>query len=921
MKLSKHFKLIMTGAFSLASVGLFAPIVLGQGQRVYAGTSSTVSTVVNGSDEQDFHLTNQHSNLDTDNHVLGGGQAGPALRTKRSIMSNGLQANSIQTYSQTVMSFTIGDSRVPRVDTVDVASYQNGMTQANYNSLRASGVKAVIVKSSEGSTYRNPYAAKQLAQAKAAGLKTAVYHYVHFANQSDAIAEANYFANTLDSLGFSKTSPVVADIEDSDVGGDVAANVNAFWNVLSTRGYVNHIVYTGLYYSYSKAAISTVGNERAWVAQYPYVPSVDNLLNTGYGAWQFSSMAGIPNYNGRVDVSIDYQGIFTSEFSFDHITDSHSLSGVKQIDETNRADGIYSAPFNTVAGATTENHDGVNYNGDMVQLIQQATTKRSTYVQVKASNGQIFWIDQAALKDPKSDPILAKTTENYFASINQTNRADGIYSGGPYRTTPSAYVANSDAPKYKDQLVHVLATERTGWSTFAEVQFSNGSIYWIDTQALKRSGFTSIIASQTISYEGIIDETGRNDGVYHDGPYQTSAATFLMNYDGPKYNNRSVTVLKTAKTAWSTYANVKLDDGTTFWIDTAAIKKVVLYPTLSQETVDYNAVIDETNRKDGVYLTGPYRSNVSEYSENSNGPKYNGKAVHVTAQATNKWSTYVLVTTADGTRFWIDKAAIKPISLYPILSSSDQSYTATINQSTRSDGIYASGPYSTSLATYGINYDAKKYNGQTVQVLKEARTSWSTYVLVKTASGAQFWIDKLGIQSSYSPTLSQSNVNYDVLIDENGRADGIYYAGPYNSNAATSVQNSIGPKYNGQAGHASVEATNKWSTYVKVTLTDGTSFWIDKAAIKSLPTDPVLSRRSVHYTATINQNNRADGVYTTGPYRTSYQTYTINYDAKKYDGQQGTVMQEVQTSWSTYVQIKLGSGATIWLDKAGVRAS
>ncbi|MGO2832447.1 MAG: SH3-like domain-containing protein [Latilactobacillus curvatus] len=47
----------------------------------------------------------------------------------------------------------------------------------------------------------------------------------------------------------------------------------------------------------------------------------------------------------------------------------------------------------------------------------------------------------------------------------------------------------------------------------------------------------------------------------------------------------------------------------------------------------------------------------------------------------------------------------------------------------------------------------------------------------------------------------------------------------------------------------------------------------------------------------------------------------MNYDAKKYDGQQGTVMQEVQTSWSTYVQIKLGSGATIWLDKAGVRAS
>ncbi|KTE98388.1 hypothetical protein AC564_1862c [Lacticaseibacillus paracasei] len=35
-----------------------------------------------------------------------------------------------------------------------------------------------------------------------------------------------------------------------------------------------------------------------------------------------------------------------------------------------------------------------------------------------------------------------------------------------------------------------------------------------------------------------------------------------------------VTVLKTSKTDFGqTYANVKLNDGTTFWIDTAAIKK------------------------------------------------------------------------------------------------------------------------------------------------------------------------------------------------------------------------------------------------------------------------------------------------------------------------------------------------------------
>lgn len=65
----------------------------------------------------------------------------------------------------------------------------------------------------------------------------------------------------------------MADVEDNDVVGDVGANLNAFWQTLNNRGYNNHVLYTGKYYSYSNAAIATVGQNRTWVAEYPYTPS------------------------------------------------------------------------------------------------------------------------------------------------------------------------------------------------------------------------------------------------------------------------------------------------------------------------------------------------------------------------------------------------------------------------------------------------------------------------------------------------------------------------------------------------------------------------------------------------------------------------------------------------------------------------
>jgi hypothetical protein len=58
------------------------------------------------------------------------------------------------------------DTSLPRKDAVDIASYQDWMVQSDFNQLKAQGVKTVIVKLTESTTYINPAAKAQIQMAK-----------------------------------------------------------------------------------------------------------------------------------------------------------------------------------------------------------------------------------------------------------------------------------------------------------------------------------------------------------------------------------------------------------------------------------------------------------------------------------------------------------------------------------------------------------------------------------------------------------------------------------------------------------------------------------------------------------------------------------------------------------------------------------
>lgn len=214
--------------------------------------------------------------------------------------------------------FTVGDKSRPRQDFVDISSYQSGLSQNDFNTLKSRGVKGVVVKLTEGTYYTNPYASQQIRYAKNAGLKVSVYHFSHFQNKSQAQAEADFFAKTAKNLGLGTDTLMVNDIEASDTNNGYATQNSVYFalRLINTHNF-DAVIHYGYQNWFDSGVLnkSTLGSDSIWEASYPYSPSANNLWFKGSAeAWQFTSTMKMPsgsNYTGYLDGNIDYTGRFT----------------------------------------------------------------------------------------------------------------------------------------------------------------------------------------------------------------------------------------------------------------------------------------------------------------------------------------------------------------------------------------------------------------------------------------------------------------------------------------------------------------------------------------------------------------------------------------------------------------------------------
>lgn len=186
----------------------------------------------------------------------------------------------------------------------DYSAYQPD-TLDFMQATKDAGVKAVIIKLTEGTGWVSPKAAGQIRNAVKVGLIVHCYHYARFWSADQAVAEADYFCSVAKQYGIDASSVMALDLEE----GSNPAFAKVFLDRVIANGYPRIDLYTMASYIWAgKVSLGAFGYKiNGWIAAYgASQPGVDNV-----GTWQAFNNYPIGGYN--VDMSYDFNGYYTTE--------------------------------------------------------------------------------------------------------------------------------------------------------------------------------------------------------------------------------------------------------------------------------------------------------------------------------------------------------------------------------------------------------------------------------------------------------------------------------------------------------------------------------------------------------------------------------------------------------------------------------
>ena len=194
---------------------------------------------------------------------------------------------------------------------IDVSSHQK---EINWNLVASSGVEFVMIRlgfrgyGAEGTLNLDQYFQKNLAGAKAAGLKVGVYFFSQAITVEEAQEEAVFVLENL--AGAALDYPLVYDWEpittakartdglDTDTLTECAIT---FCDAVSYAGYIP-MIYYNLPVGYARYDLSRLTSYDVWFAQYASKPT----MYYDYRIWQYTDSGRIPGIETKVDMNIAF---------------------------------------------------------------------------------------------------------------------------------------------------------------------------------------------------------------------------------------------------------------------------------------------------------------------------------------------------------------------------------------------------------------------------------------------------------------------------------------------------------------------------------------------------------------------------------------------------------------------------------------
>jgi GH25 family lysozyme M1 (1,4-beta-N-acetylmuramidase) len=336
------------------------------------------------------------------------------------------------------LAFSFGFSAIadqPKVDFIDVSHWNapNGLPLSFYQTLKADGINAVVVKVSDGQTVLDSAASVNIANAKQAGMAVHAYHYARFKSNAEARAEAKWFDRKLRLVGFDrqKDGQVVVDVEDNSLKSispsKLTEYTNTFVKTMKDLGYSKIDLYTGSAFYNVNLNPKSLSISKPWLARY----SASNLLpnfSNGKGAWQWSQTYKFIGISGYFDVSQDFAGKFTNLSTVPNAT-----QGVKKIGSVSLVDFMKSKKMDASFNARKKLADlyGIpNYSGTQAQNLALLSKLKSGVKPAKTnlSNSKLTTSSSGVAKITKKYRLITGTFKNkadQHAAAQKLKKATG----------------------------------------------------------------------------------------------------------------------------------------------------------------------------------------------------------------------------------------------------------------------------------------------------------------------------------------------------------------------------------------------------------------------------------------------------------------------------------------------------------------
>ncbi len=327
----------------------------------------------------------------------------------------------IVTFSFGAKVLAFSPASTPTYNGIDVSEWQG---EINYVGVANDGIEVVYIRSSEGSSYIDPYFRTNYQRAKENNLKVGFYHYMIARSVEEAQQEATFFASV---------------ISGTDADCKLAMDFESFGNLNVEQ--INEISFAFLrkteeltgkemvVYSNTNDAINVFSQELAnnypiWVAEYGEPEPINNGKWSTWLGFQYTDRGEVNGINGYVDKDQFAKEIFLSDTTTipnNTGTDASNSNNVYIVQRGNTLSQIanrYGTTVNNIARLNDIQNPNLIYVGQRL-IIPNVNEKTSTIQTYTVQRGNT--LGEIAVK--------FGTTVEQLVRLNNISNPNLIYPG------------------------------------------------------------------------------------------------------------------------------------------------------------------------------------------------------------------------------------------------------------------------------------------------------------------------------------------------------------------------------------------------------------------------------------------------------------------------------------------------------------